>query len=96
MINTAFSVVNQMSAAFAKPLFSSWTFIAFANVGSDIMQTRHSESAQVSEVRVMWWRGTRVVVYVLYTAFSLQGWGEEGVLRCCVKLAVEVMQLPEN
>lgn len=64
----------------------------FTNVGSDIMQTMHSKSAQVSKASVMWWRGTRVVVCVLYTAFSLQGWGEEERLGCCVKLAVEVMQ----
>lgn len=46
-INTAFSVANQMSAAFVKPRFSSWTLIVFTNAGSDTTQTVHSGSAQL-------------------------------------------------
>lgn len=45
--NTASSVAKQMSAAFVKPRSSSWTLIVFPNVGSAIIQTMHSTSAQL-------------------------------------------------
>lgn len=67
MINIALSVTNQMSAAFVKLHFSSWTLSVFISVGRDITQTMHSKNAWVSEVSVMWRRGTKVVGCVLYT-----------------------------
>ena len=87
MINTAFSVANQMSAAFVKPRFSSWMLTVFTNVGSDIIQTMHRESAQVSKARVMWWRGTRVAVCVLSLLFL----SKVGVKRKCLDAVLNLL-----